>query len=157
MDSTYNSWEILDSKFSNDGINIKNLLKPGSFMFNRKIYFIGGHIVQNGKLRLNKSVYSVKLYGNVWSVIDEQIEIPDSVRDPTCIVEGETVEIICNPNFETEKFDNHFKINLVTKEISNLELFPIFFGYFYPPIFIWNLIILVSDSDLAVRKIKDDK
>ena len=142
----------------NYDLSIKNIINPGAFLFQGRIYLVGGLFIHNDSCIASDKIFSFSVYNENFEIREESVKLPFPINNPVC-TSGTSHAFIAggklkddSPNFQmfVIKFENNEVKIFESKLDSPIE-------ENYPPTYLENNVILFSFPKLWIKPKNSDK
>ena len=131
---------------------LRYLMSPGAFLFEDRIYFVGGKIYQDGQFRSTNKLFSFGLEEKFFNLREESFRLPAKLINPVCTA-GSSNAMIAGGELENGQknldiFIIKFKENIIVQGFSKLFT-PLEENY--PPAYLEDEVVLFSFPTIWIR------
>ena len=139
-------------------ISLKNLISAGAFVFESRIYLVGGKIYQEGSYMPTDKIFSFGVRNDEFDLREESLKLPLKLVSPVCSA-GENHAFITGGYMENGypnvkmfviKFSQNEVLACHARLDSALE-------EIYPPTYLENEIVIFSFPKIWIKPKKEDK
>jgi hypothetical protein len=150
--------KVIQAQDEFNEMSLKNIISPGAFLFDDRIYLVGGKIYNDGKYEITDKIFSFGLEREKFDIREEELKLPVKLSNPVCAT-GSSHAFIAGGKLE----NNHqnlqiFVIKFIEKVIVVSEAkFESPIEENYPPTYLENEVVLYSFPMLWIRPKNVDK
>ena len=122
-------------------MQLNKLLSPGAFIYNDRLYLVGGKIYINSCYEFSDKIFSIDLTNEKFEIIEENLTLPKKLANPACIVYNS--EAIIASGFTEDNILSKvlYILNFEENSITEYEvMFESGLEESYPPIVVDNQI-----------------
>ena len=145
-------------KTKTEGMSLTHLIAPGAFLYEHRIYLVGGKIYNQGTHKITDKIFSFSLEDGRPDVREEELKLPVKLFNPMCTV-GVSQAYITGGKLENgARNSDIFIVKIDEKKIEKCSFtFDSDLEESYPPIFASGEIIFFSFPKLWVKSKNQDK
>ena len=147
-----------EKKINEEELSLKNLIGAGGFIYNGRIYLVGGKIYQNGGYQATDKIFSVGIENEGFDMREESLKLPVKLVNPVC-ASGGTHAFITGGFMENgypsvKMFVIKFSKNEICECHGTLDS-PL--DENYPPAYLENEVVIFSFPKLWIKPKHEDK